>query len=387
MTLPERHPTVLLIDDQPIIGETVRQMLAAAPEIELHVCTTPATALATAARVKPTVILQDLVMPGVDGLMLVKFFRASAATRDVPLVVLSSREEPLTKAAAFARGASDYLVKLPDPVELIARIRHHSAGYCALLERNLAYEALAATQAELAEEIARAGRYARVLLPEPLDGKVRTRWSYVPCAGLGGDAFNYHWIDDDRLIVYLLDVCGHGVGAALLGVSVMNVLRSQALRGPGEVRPEEVLASLNRSFPMTQHDGMYFTMWCGVLDLARGRLSFSDGAHPAALLCRADGSVEDLSVGGTMIGIAPDATFERREVAISPGERLYLFSDGAYEIILPDGSLWSYDDFRATLTAAVPSAQSPVESLVERCRELRGGQPFDDDVSLLEVLW
>jgi sigma-B regulation protein RsbU (phosphoserine phosphatase) len=382
-----RHPTVLLIDDQPIIGETIREMLAAAPEIELHVCTTPATALATAAQVKPTVILQDLVMPGIDGLMLVKFFRASAATRDIPLVVLSSREEPLTKAAAFARGASDYLVKLPDPVELIARIRHHSAGYCALLERNLAYEALAATQAELAEEIARAGRYARVLLPEPLAGRVTTRWAFTPCAGLGGDAFNYHWIDRDRLIFYLLDVCGHGVGAALLGVSVMNVLRSQALRGDDSVWPEQILSALNRAFPMTEHDSMYFTMWCGVLDLARGRLSFSDGAHPAALLCRADGSVEELSVGGTMIGIDPGATFERQEVDISPGERLYLFSDGAYEIILPDGSLWSYDAFRATLTAPRPPHQSAVEALVDHCRTLRAGQPFDDDVSLLEVRW
>jgi sigma-B regulation protein RsbU (phosphoserine phosphatase) len=167
----------------------------------------------------------------------------------------------------------------------------------------------------------------------------------------------------------------------------MNVLRSQALRGDDSVWPEQILSALNRAFPMTEHDSMYFTMWCGVLDLARGRLSFSDGAHPAALLCRADGSVEELSVGGTMIGIDPGATFERQEVDISPGERLYLFSDGAYEIILPDGSLWSYDAFRATLTAPRPPHQSAVEALVDHCRTLRAGQPFDDDVSLLEVRW
>jgi phosphoserine phosphatase RsbU/P len=382
-----RRTTVLLVDDQPIIGETVRQMLEGAPEIDLHVCTTPSAALATAARLRPTVILQDLVMPGVDGLMLVKFFRASPATREVPLVVLSSRDEPLTKAEAFARGASDYLVKLPDPVELIARIRHHAAGYVALLERNQAYEALAATQAELAEEVARAGRYARMLLPEPLTGEISTRWKSVPCAGLGGDAFDYRWLDRDRLALYLLDVCGHGVGAALLGVSVMNVIRAQALGGADAARPEQVLGALNRAFPMADHDGMYFTMWYGVLDLARRTLSYSDGAHPAAVLCRGDGSVEELSVAGTMIGIAPDVTFARGEVALGEGERLYLFSDGAYEIYLPDGSLWPYEEFLATLTAPAPPERSPIEALHERCVGLRAGQPFDDDFSIVEVRW
>ena len=90
----------------------------------------------------PTVILQDLVMPDIDGLMLVRFFRANAATRDIPLIVLSTKEEPKTKAEAFACGANDYLVKLPDKIELLARIRYHSKGYIGLLERNDAYRAL-----------------------------------------------------------------------------------------------------------------------------------------------------------------------------------------------------------------------------------------------------
>jgi phosphoserine phosphatase RsbU/P len=182
-------------------------------------------------------------------------------------------------------------------------------------------------------------------------------------------------------------VCGHGVGAALLGVSVMNVIRAQALGGADAARPEQVLGALNRAFPMGEHDGMYFTMWYGVLDLARRTLSYSDGAHPAAVLCRGDGSVEELSVAGTMIGIAPDVTFARGEVALGEGERLYLFSDGAYEIYLPDGSLWPYEEFLTTLTAPAPPERSPIEALHERCVGLRAGQPFDDDFSIVEVRW
>ncbi len=134
--------TVLLVDDQPIVGETVRRMLATEHDIDFHFCQDPTKAIKTANRISPTVILQDLVMPEVDGLTLVRYFRANKATRDVPLIVLSSKEEAITKAEAFALGTNDYLVKLPDRLEVIARIRYHSKGYINLLERNEAYDQL-----------------------------------------------------------------------------------------------------------------------------------------------------------------------------------------------------------------------------------------------------
>jgi len=125
---------VLLVDDQLIIGEAVRRMLASASDLELHFCQKGAEAVATALRVNPTVILQDLIMPDADGLDLVRAYRAQEATSITPIVVLSSKEEPETKAEAFARGANDYLVKLPDPVELLARIRYHSKSHLAQLQ-------------------------------------------------------------------------------------------------------------------------------------------------------------------------------------------------------------------------------------------------------------
>ena len=111
---------VLLVDDQPMVGETVRRMLADEPGVEFRFCPDPAAAIDTANEFKPTVILQDLVMPDIDGLQLVKYFRANPATREVPLVVLSSKEDPGVKARAFALGANDYMVKLPDKLEVVA---------------------------------------------------------------------------------------------------------------------------------------------------------------------------------------------------------------------------------------------------------------------------
>jgi phosphoserine phosphatase RsbU/P len=192
--------TVLLIDDQPIIGEAVRRMIAGEPDIDFHYLQNPLQAIQTAHSVRPTVILQDLVMPEVDGLDLVTQFRAQDFTREIPMIVLSTKEEPTTKAKAFAVGANDYLVKLPDRIELLARIRYHSKGYINLLQRNAAYRALAESQQRLADEIDSAAKYVQSLLPAKIqDGPVRADWQFIPSTALSGDTFGYHCSTNDIL--------------------------------------------------------------------------------------------------------------------------------------------------------------------------------------------
>ncbi|MBD2090943.1 response regulator [Microcoleus sp. FACHB-1515] len=122
--------TVLLIDDQTIIAEAVQQMLSTETDIAFHYCDDPLQALKVAKFCQPTVILQDLIMPQMAGLLLVRLLRSiDAPTHQIPLIVLSSKEDPVIKAQAFEYGANDYLVKLPDRVELLARIRYHSRAY------------------------------------------------------------------------------------------------------------------------------------------------------------------------------------------------------------------------------------------------------------------
>lgn len=133
---------VLLVDDQPIIAEGIRRMLAEANDIVFHYCEDPANAIQMAADIEATVILQDLVMPDIDGMTLVRFFRANMETRNIPIIVLSSKEDPQVKSDAFNNGANDYLVKLPDQIELLARVRAHSRSYIHQLERDAAFQAL-----------------------------------------------------------------------------------------------------------------------------------------------------------------------------------------------------------------------------------------------------
>ncbi|PTQ87875.1 ATP-binding protein [Agitococcus lubricus] len=140
---------VLLVDDQAIIGEAIRRILATEPSFSFHFCSDATQALQVAKQVQPTVILQDLVMPQTDGLTLVRAYRADEATEAIPIIVLSTKEEPKIKSAAFAMGANDYLVKLPDALELIARIKYHSRSYIALRQRDEATQALQVSQSQL----------------------------------------------------------------------------------------------------------------------------------------------------------------------------------------------------------------------------------------------
>src|SRR5712671_5830122 len=148
---PDYHVMVLLVDDQAMVCEAVRRALSHQSDIDFHYCADAREALTLANQIKPTVILQDLVMPGIDGLTLVSQFRGNPATKETPIIVLSTNETPQVKGQAFAAGANDYLVKLPDRVELIARLRYHSKAYLNQLQRDEAYRALRESQQQLVE--------------------------------------------------------------------------------------------------------------------------------------------------------------------------------------------------------------------------------------------
>jgi two-component system chemotaxis family response regulator WspR len=119
---------VLLVDDQAIVAEAIRRMLADQTDIEFHYCANPSDAVEMANRLQPTVILQDLIMPSVNGLTMVRRFRLNPATHATPIIILTTKESPVFKKDAFAAGANDYLIKLPNPATLIACIRSQEAG-------------------------------------------------------------------------------------------------------------------------------------------------------------------------------------------------------------------------------------------------------------------
>jgi PAS domain S-box-containing protein len=242
-------------------------------------------------------------------------------------------------------------------------------------------QTLEQTQLRLENELAEAATYVRSLLPDPLTGSIETNWCYLPCSHLGGDGFGHHWLDPEVLAVYLLDVSGHGVGSALLSISVLNVLRTQLLANTDFHDPSAVLEGLNRAFPMARNNEKYFTIWYGVYHVSSRTLTYASGGHHAAVLVSGQAGGVGLQSGGAVIGVVPDLKYPSARINLPSPAEIYLFSDGVYEIARPDGSWQSWAEFSRFLQETQP----PIDAIVHRMREMHGTEEFEDDFSLLKM--
>lgn len=388
---PKNFPIkVLLVDDQLIVAEAIKMMLSDCTDIVVIYCNNPLNAIEMAINEKPTVILQDLVMPELDGLVLVKYFRANPQTLNIPLIVLSTREDPKLKAAAFGLGANDYLVKLPDKIELEARIRYHSQSFIRLLERNEAYQKLQASQKLLQAELSEAASYVTSLLPRPwTEGPILTEWVFVPSARLGGDIFGYHWIDENHFSIFLIDVCGHGVGAAMLSVTMLNTIRSKNLPNTDFSDPVNVLFSLNKAFPMENHNEMFSTVWYGVYDRRTRELEYSSAGHPPALLIsgnnQKDAKLYELGTPGFVLGGLSEVKFHSGKCTVGSYNKFILFSDGVYEVRKLDDTMYTIDELIRYVEKEEKYNTFSLVNLIHYIREVSGSKTFSDDFSIVQV--
>jgi len=245
-------------------------------------------------------------------------------------------------------------------------------------------ERLTAAEANLVavheEDMKRARDYVHALLPSPIaSGPVQVDWAFVPSAQLGGDAFGYHWIDDRYFAMHLIDVSGHGAGAALHGASITALLRNQALLSQ-ERRPERIVATLNDSFSMDDHAQMCFTVWCGVYDRATRQLAYCSAGHPPALRQSAGRPLfEHLHTPNMVAGVLEGYAYRSAAVEIAPGDALYVFSDGAFEVRDENGCEGLLDTFVDVLarTGGEP------EVVLERMRARAMTPVLDDDFTML----
>ncbi len=239
--------------------------------------------------------------------------------------------------------------------------------------------------AELDRDLEKASRYVQSLLPAPLrEGPILTDWVLQPSARLGGDAFGWQALDEQRLASYLIDVSGHGTGAAMHTVSVLNVLRQKALPDTDFTRPEQVLARLNDMFQMDSHAGLYFTVWYGVYDRATRMLDYGCAGHHAGYLVdKASGAMQALHTRNLMIGALPGARFKVDRVAVKPNDRLYLFSDGVFEIVTLEGTQWGLSDFLPLILLPDMPELGEAERLHRHVRRVARPGPFDDDFTIL----
>jgi sigma-B regulation protein RsbU (phosphoserine phosphatase) len=196
-------------------------------------------------------------------------------------------------------------------------------------------------------------------------------------------------LDEDHFAIYLIDVSGHGVGAALLSVSVINALRSQTLPDTDFKDSKQVLESLNRAFPGEENNNMFFTIWHGVYKKSTRELTYASGGHPPALLL-GDNTARDskaalLRTPNMVIGGVSEFTYEKQECVVGESNTLYIFSDGVYEVEKLDGSMWRFQEFADFMNKVETDGQSILDRLYSYARNLGNSEKLEDDFTIIEV--
>ncbi len=333
-------------------------------------------------------VLLDVMMPLLDGHSVLLQMKADPALRDIPVIMISALDEMESVARCIEAGAEDYLPKPLNSTLLRARLSAclEKKNFRDVERRHL--RVIEETQARLNKELEEASAYMRSILPEPCASPLRVDWEYQPSSELAGDTFGYHWIDADHFAIYLLDVCGHGVGAALLSATVINALRSDALPGVDFRNPDEVLFALNNAFQMERQNNLYFTIWYGVYHAPDRTLRYCTGGHPPALLIapgpKGTKSPSRLATQGMIVGVMENAPYRSSACHIPDGATLFVLCDGCYEIRTPSGEIMEFDDFEEFMLENT-SEPDTLKNLKLWVHARHGPGPLDDDFSIIQI--
>jgi sigma-B regulation protein RsbU (phosphoserine phosphatase) len=336
-------------------------------------------------------MLLDMEMPEMNGMEVLREVRNNPALKGLPIIVISGADQMENAVRCIEEGAEDYLPKPFNPTLLSARVtsslekkRLRDLDRLRLLQLQTEKDNLEKTQQRLTKELDEAARYVRSILPEPVDSPTIIDWHYEPSSELAGDSFGYHQIDDDHLAIYLLDVCGHGVGAALLSVSVINAIRTSSINGIDFHDPAAVLDGLNAAFPMERNNEMYFTIWYGVYHLPTRTLRHASAGHPPALLLLPGQGVVEINEPGPITGFMPFSRYRSSSISIPTGSHLLVLCDGTYEVTKADGELLDFDEFKLFVDQNGRSEHA-FRKLLDWIRSMNGPGPLDDDFSIVRV--
>ncbi|GAB1539259.1 SpoIIE family protein phosphatase [Scytonema sp. NUACC21] len=390
---------ILIIDDDPIVRMALRRTLQK-QGYDVSIASNGEEGIVLAKQLRPALIICDWMMSGLDGLEVCRKIKADPELATTFFILLTARGaapgEEGDRVEGLDAGADEFVSKPIEINEIKARVRaglrlhqlhqdlQNQKQALQVVNQNLQIQ-----KQILEAELAEAADYVRSLLPPPLVGAVKTESVFLPSVRLGGDCFDYFWIDNENLAIYLLDVSGHGVGAALLSVSVLNVLRSRSLPKTNFCQPNQVLRALNQAFQMDSHNDKYFTIWYGVYNSSQHQLVYANAGHPPAVLLsntpEHNTQVQKLNSLSCPIGFLPDDDFEQSRVEMEKNTTLYIFSDGAYEIVQPDERVWELNDFINVLINCTGAKTYNLNRVLADIMSINARTTFDDDLSILKV--
>lgn len=346
--------------------------------------------------VRPTLIISDLYLPGINGIEVCRQVKATPAIASTFFILLTGDNSLEEQDLAREAGADAFLSKPLEIKELGVRLEawirlRGLKGWMRSRqdfqeERKMA-QALQFKQQILETELQEAAVYVRSLLPKPCSTPIAIDFQFLPSKYLGGDCFDYYWLNADQFVIYLLDVSGHGLGAALFSASVQSVLRSQSLPQVCFDQPDQVLSALNSRFQTNEGNARYFTIWYGVYQVSTRELVYASAGHPPALLrsLNVETPVQYLKARGKPIGLLPETQFKNSYQTITKASVLYLFSDGVYEFSLKSGKTWKIEEFIQLVTDNPGHAAMSTEQIIQKVRTKIGSGEFEDDCSLIRA--
>lgn len=379
--------TVLVVDDEP----TARVALAARLRrlgYRVIEAEDGKSGLAALRRERPDLTILDWMMPEMDGPSFCEQVRQDPELLSSQVLMMTSHDQPEQIAEGLARGADDFLSKAASKYEITARVQAGMRTAALIRRLEDVTGEIRRKQDVLERELQSAARYVESLLPAPgaIVPGVQMVHAYRPSIGLGGDLFNVVPWSEDALGLYLLDASGHGVSAALRSASLSTFLRKDNLmHHVGSIDPGSILTEANKQFPLTE-DGNYFTIICARLDVRARTLSFATAGHNGAFLHRRSGEVCWMARPNLPLGFDPSTTYLTEERCLRPGDRLYMLSDGLYEVPASNGELWGQDRLEKTVRAFGhrPLTEVVTGTIAEAVR-WQGHEHFPDDVALMGV--
>ena len=372
---------ILVIDDDRSIQMFLKRMLEK-QGYEVITASTGEEGILRTLNSPPALIICDWMMPGLSGLEVCDRIKKDPKLSTTFFILLTSLDSIADRVKGLDAGADDFITKPIEQNELQARVR---AG----LRLHQLSQDLQTQKSLLETELAEASEYVKSLLPPPLKHPLSIKFKFLPSRQLGGDCFDYNWLDADYLAIYLLDTSGHGLKATLPSISVLNLLRSRALKDLNYYQPSAVLAALNNTFQINYENDKYFTIWYGVYNRVTRQLIYASGGHPPAIMIsgttQTNTDVKRLKTPGMPVGMFPEAKYVDSSCYIEKSSTLYIFSDGAYEITQTDGNLWNLEAFIQILISLQYSVDNQLDYILSYLIDLNSKETFEDDLSILQV--
>jgi sigma-B regulation protein RsbU (phosphoserine phosphatase) len=332
-------------------------------------------------------VLLDVMMPGLNGHQVLERMRADNRLRHVPVIMISALDEIDSVIRCIELGAEDYLSKPFNPTLLRARV---GASLEKKRLRDEVVDALNQIEGELraARQIQLSMVPTEFLIPTP-ERPVEVYATLEPARRVGGDLYDFFWGEDGRLYFVVADVSDKGAPAALFMARTKTMIRLVAtlyrLPDGGLMEPHQIMEKVNDGLSLENEQGMFVTVFLGILDPATAMLSFCNAGHNLPYLLSAVDGVSVLDgARGKVLGIRPTFTYRTESLKLTPGDGLFVYTHGITEALNTAGEMFEDErlaDALRSLSGA--SAREIVATVMERVQTFAADADQADDIAAM----